>query len=1149
MFTDKAQALIDAAKDFACAENARELTVSFLLAATAKQPGALFLLGECLGLTTECVRAACPAYVRSEPCRGKLPLARSVHEVLTDAKELAEAVPDRAHPGLIDQRHLVCALANAKDVCATMNASPLPREKALSLLTDWLDREDISPRLEELTETLRRLRADLLSKVYGQDHAIHAFVEGLFNSEVTAVADSKRGPPRSLFVFTGPVGVGKTYLAELGAALLGRPCKRFDMSAYAGQEQNDGLIGMSKMWRGAHPGGLTEFVEKNPNAVLLFDEIEKAHISTIQLFLQVLDAGTLEDKFYERQVSFRDTTIIFTTNAGRKLYDRGSSMGVRSANAVFHRRTVLDALENETNPRTGQPLFPPAICSRMASGCPVLFNHLQVNDLIRVIQAELDRAGGLFDQQYGKQFHFEGAIPLCLALREGDRADARILRSQAELFVKGEVFKFCQLFKMERLPEALSQIDRVKFMLDEDPAKCEAEVRELFIPPQRPRILLIGDGDLTSLYREYISEVDWRTANTAEDALEILANQDIAFVLLDLWVGRDKWLGGATLEHFDNIPRSARSLEKGQELLRKVHERLPEVLVFLLSLSDDQTQSGGAGTIDEELFLACMRAGGAAGMVVSQFIDGMVKDWKEQRNQLVRRLLETAHRLHRERAAARLAQQRKVLTFETAPSLNAREREIVVRLRNLRVARAVAAADAGEILDDVERPRTRFDDVIGGSTAKEELQFFLDYLQNPRRFAALGLKPPKGVLLYGPSGTGKTMLARAMAGESNVAFIPVSATSFVTMWQGSGPKNVRELFERARRYAPAIVFIDEIDAIGKVRLGTPGAGHGEEMALNALLTELDGFAGVSQDRPVFVLAATNYNPKGNEPDSPEKNVRTLDPALVRRFSRTILVDLPETAARRQYLVLRLQDDRRGNVSSALIDLLAEKSAGMTLSDLETMIESAGRLALRNGSELNDEILSEALDTARDGEAKTWSPEFLQRTARHEAGHTLMYWLSGWLSPEVSIIARGDHGGGMRRCEEEIKRECVTREEMLARIRVCLAGRAAEVLHYGNEGGLTTGVVGDLEQATALAQRMICQCGMDEEFGLLALPEQAGCDRVQEAAGKILKTQMVKTLKSLGDNRPLLDRIANALLAKNRLYRNDLAGLLPARPQI
>ena len=1144
MFTEKAQTIIDRAKDHAAAKRCAELQPEHLLAGLGQDPATAQRLAEALGLGLDAVMAAAGARAVPVSQRGTHTLSAAAKALLQAAKDLAEAVPNREQPGLIDERHLAAAMAGSPEISELLGAEARSREKVLALLAVWAAQGDDAVRLGELADTLRRLRAELLDKVFGQEHAVHAFVEGLFNAEVVAAADAVRKTPRAIFVFAGPPGVGKTFLAEQGAAYLGRPFKRFDMSGFSGHEQTDGLVGMSKLWRGAHPGALTEFVAKNPAAVLLFDEIEKANISIIHLFLQILDQGALEDKFTESGVNFRDTTIIFTTNAGKKLYERAGLMDSGPGGRGHHRRTVLDSLGSEINPATGQPFFPAAICSRLAGGYTVLFNYLGLGDLVRVAQQELARMGALFERQFNKRFVFAEEVALSLVLREGYGADARTVRAQTGLFVKGEVFRFCQLFTATQLDEAIAQIDTVRFSVDLPVDRLPADVQQLFVPPARPRILLVADRSLAELYGTNVPEVEWLHAENGEDALQLLVQRDVDLVLLDPSPGKAAAAAGSAAAE-GQAGEGAGRIGPAIELLRKIRQRLPEVAVFLLALEDAIADEPARAEADESVVFACAQAGGVRGRIESRFIDARVDGWREHRDELATTLIATAAGLHRERQAVMLNRQRKALAFDVQPEFVPAAKAIEIQIRNLRLARVVAAADNGEILDDVERPQVRFSDVFGAETVKKELGFFLEYLKNPRRFLALGLKVPRGVLLYGPPGTGKTMLARALAGESDLAFISVAATSLVTIWQGSGPQNVRDLFARARRYAPAIVFIDEIDAIGRMRTGGAGSGHSEEMALTALLAEMDGFGSGSDQRPIFVLAATNYGIADEGAGAGGgRGSRLLDPALVRRFSRAIYVDLPDSAARREFLARRLASGRFDAVSDETLALITEKSVGLSMAQLDLAIEHAGREALRRGTAISGELLLDALDTMREGEVREWSLEFLERTARHEAGHAVLYWLSGWLSPEVSIVARGNRGGGMRRAEAEMNRECLTKEELLAKIRVCMGGRAAEIVYYGKESGTTTGAAADLEQATQLARQMVCRYGMDDGFGLIVIPEGAGNEAVTSAAGRILNREFELTLGQLEAQRPAVDRIVGALLAKNRILGKELESLLP-----
>jgi cell division protease FtsH len=370
-----------------------------------------------------------------------------------------------------------------------------------------------------------------------------------------------------------------------------------------------------------------------------------------------------------------------------------------------------------------------------------------------------------------------------------------------------------------------------------------------------------------------------------------------------------------------------------------------------------------------------------------------------------------------------------------------------------------------------DTPKTTFADVAGVDEAIEELQEIKEFLENPAKFQAIGAKIPKGVLLYGPPGTGKTLLARAVAGEAGVPFYSISGSDFVEMFVGVGASRVRDLFEQAKTNAPAIIFVDEIDAVGRHRGAGLGGGHDErEQTLNQMLVEMDGF---DVNRGVILIAATN------RPD-------ILDPALLRpgRFDRQIVVDRPDLEGRRAILGVHA----KGKPFSPDVDLevIARRTPGFTGADLANVINEGALLTARdNGKQITNLILEESIDRVVAGpmrKTRVMSDKEKKVTAYHEGGHALVAWALPDTAPvhKISIVARGRSLGHTLVLPEEDKYN-QTRSEMMDMLAYALGGRAAEELVFHEP---TTGASNDIEKATATARAMVMTYGMSEKLGPL-----------------------------------------------------------------
>jgi len=374
----------------------------------------------------------------------------------------------------------------------------------------------------------------------------------------------------------------------------------------------------------------------------------------------------------------------------------------------------------------------------------------------------------------------------------------------------------------------------------------------------------------------------------------------------------------------------------------------------------------------------------------------------------------------------------------------------------------------GRKFDKATAVNVKFEDVAGAKAAKRDLWEIVEFLKEPERFRRLGGKVPRGVLLVGPPGTGKTLLARAVAGESGVPFYSISASEFIEMFVGLGASRVRDLFKEAKKSAPAIVFIDEVDAVGRARGAGLGAGHDErEQTLNQLLSEMDGFERTDQ---VVVIAATN------RPD-------VLDPALLRpgRFDRRVLVDRPELAARKAILVVHTKGMPLG--PDVNLQHVAESTVGFSGADLANLVNEAALSATHKGKDyIAAENFAEAFDKIVLGDPRDTKLDAKEkyRVAIHESGHALVARYSPETDPpnRVSIIPRGMALGATQQ-SPSIDRHIIAQGELEARLRVLMAGYGAERLVIGS---ISTGAENDLKEATRLATHMVARYGMSPKLG-------------------------------------------------------------------
>ncbi len=964
--------------------------------------------------------------------------------------------------------------------------------------------------MADIQQHADRLATRLNDVVLGQQAAVQMLADAYYLARLGGAPDG----PRGVFTFLGPPGVGKTMLAEAFGEALGSleqqpyAWRRFDMSTYSGHQNHEQLFGTAKFYSQSQPGILTGFVHQHPRCVLLFDEIEKAHDLTIASLLSILDKGEAADNHLDQVVSFRDAWIVFTTNLGREFFDNGNESGFLGQVAMSP-AMVFDLLASArrfgdvgSTAEPSRPALPPEFVSRLAKGGAVIFNRLDTGHYLQLLDRAITRQ--VAQATRTAKLAMPTVVPdrdarflfLASLLPEIDARRTVARGGKWAIDVLKSAYEECRDDLHQAAPEAF------EIRLSPDPASTAALDR--LRQEAGLRVLVVDEDDflppfLADACRDHAPRVS-RVGPDA-DIVQAVRRERPTLVLLDLSIDE---------------PADSPRMEAGLSRLESLRTHFPDLPVYVYSENPQDRAS-----FDQAVGRILKRGGARGYLAIRRDADTSL-----QSDDLVVRLDEILSRQSHEAILRQLRRGHKTLTFRSRFSWDAPSGAVHGTLLEARESVVVSAEDRTATIRFSGVPDVTFADVVGLRRAKRRLTQVVAWLKNPGVLGAFGMRPPRGFLLAGPPGTGKTLLARAVAGEAGLPFLALSAGELQSKWVGESEARIRELFERAREYAPSIVFLDEIDGIARARSGDEPA-H-QASAINQLLASMDGFGG--GDQTVFVLAATNHP-------------QSLDPALVRpgRFDEVIPIDLPDSEARRTLFGIRLARLGGGDLD---LDAVVAGTAGCSPAQIDRIVREAIYAISAAG---RTQPLAADLEAARRlvvfGAARE---DFVVRederrvTAWHEAGHAVVHLLRLPDRPldHLTIVPSESGALGFLAWRRPEDRHDLSRNDVAARIAVALAGREAERLLTGRIGG--AGARSDLHQATGLAWSAVTAWGFDEEFGPVAL--DALPDAGAAAFGDLARRRVEAWIRDgeaaarelLTTRRDAVQRLADRLLAEDSL---------------
>lgn len=988
-------------------------------------------------------------------------------------------------------------------------------------------------RISDIVEKNEKIKEVLKAEVFGQDKAVDDVIDSITNSILYEDEESNR--PKGIFLFAGTPGVGKTYLATRCAKHLEYDCLTLNMSSYNTHE--DGkmtLFGMDGAWKNSKEGVLLEFVEKQNGkpCIVILDEFEKAHMEVILQFLQILESGKTEnvfikgvkglspEAFRERGLnksllyrndytSFSNVYFFFTTNAGRPLYENG-----KQPTPDLTKEAIIDAIRKDVNPNTKVSYFPDAILSRFQAGTVIMFRHLETNELLQVGQKELRKNIDLIEKKYDLKIEFEPKVTTLLLLKEGGQIDARNFRKIAESFVQDQIINLGKSLRRE-----MRNISKIYIGIDTEERES---LNELMFGEQSIQDVIFVCEDEMKLHLFYeilkgIEGIKIRKTTDYSEAMMMVKDEVFATPLVFAVLPSTKADESLTMASV-NSALQAKSMKEFKDFIEKVKKYNEKSVLCVIDLdhSSEETKKDllykGASEIVE------FTSAANAPKVIQNKVNTISLN----------------------NMAFEFARKGKALKYDIVPVVYGDR--ACVRFRFFEKIDNIKSGDGEFLIGQDRMPNVSFDKVVGGEKIKEEAADFIAFLQNPKSFVNKGLKAPKGLLFYGPAGTGKTYMAKAIAHEAGVPFI---ATNGGDIKMGTKNKNgaemLKQYFAVARRYAPSILFIDEMETIALNRTGLDSYA---DTIVNTLLAEMDGFDG-HDSNPVIVIGATNAGiDRVHDVDG-----RFLDPAVVRRFTRKFFVDVPMKENRLEFLT------KNTGLKEVELETAAQMSQGLSFGKLNNAIEIAKRLAAREDRSLTKLDVENAVETENYGEARERSAASKERTAYHEAGHACIGCVLGGvhMPDHATIISRGDFGGYVGTATDE-KGEIWSKEYMENQVRCALAGRCAEIIRYGEYDGLTAGPLSDIQTAYKLIFEMVCHLGMDEEIGITYYAHQFDFntreyiqlpENVQNRINVLFKKYYSETMNILKENREMFEEIAKKLLEQESLGKSDLERIVEA----